>query len=227
MTGSHILTVLLAHKSSTVSSVSTISRRAPKTSSATGGPSTQFHTETDTSKWTSILPSPSPQIIFSALATTRAAAGGFDKQYKLEHDLNIELARKAKDSGTKTYVLISSSGANDSSYFGYPKMKGEIERDVLALDFDHTVIVRPGLIGGRREESRPAEAVIRWIADAMGKVSGGLLKDFWTQDADVIGRAAVRAGLRAQKGEFGKKTILYGRDILELGRAEITAEERS
>lgn len=105
-------------------------------------------------------------------------------------------------------------------------MKGEIERDVLALEFDHTVILRPGLIGGRREESRPAEAVIRWIADAMGKISGGLLKDFWTQDADVIGRAAVRVGLRAQRGELaGKRTILSGKDILELGRAEITAEE--
>lgn len=106
-------------------------------------------------------------------------------------------------------------------------MKGEIERDILALDFPHTVILRPGLIGGRREESRPAEAAGRWLADGLGWISGGRLKDFWTQDADVIGRAAVRAGLRAQRGELeGKATTLYGRDIMELGRHPLTEEER-
>lgn len=228
MTGSYILSALLAHKPSSISSVATISRRTPKQSGNNMSPSTSFHTEADTSKWGSLIPNDiaAPQILFSSLATTRAAAGGFDKQYALEHDLNVSLARTAKESGTKIYVLISGSGANDKAYFAYPRMKGEIERDVLALEFDHTVILRPGLIGGRREESRPAEAVIRWIADAMGKISGGLLKDFWTQDADVIGRAAVRVGLRAQRGELaGKRTILSGKDILELGRAEITAEE--
>lgn len=106
-------------------------------------------------------------------------------------------------------------------------MKGDIERDILALDFPHTVILKPGLIGGRREESRPAEAALRWFADKAGAVSGGLLKDSWTQDADVIARAAVRAGLKAQKGELpGKSTILQGKDIMELGRQPLTEEER-
>lgn len=100
-------------------------------------------------------------------------------------------------------------------------MKAEIERDVLALDFAHTVIVRPGLISGRREESRPAEAVIRRIADVFGAVSGGRLKDFWAQDADVIARASVRAALKAKAGEYdgnGKVTYLHAKEIMELGR---------
>jgi len=44
----------------------------------------------------------------------------------------------------------------------YSKMKGELEDSVNALGFDHTIIVRPGLIVGGREESRPAEFVIRY-----------------------------------------------------------------
>lgn len=170
------------------------------------------------------------QIMFSALATTRGAAGGFEKQYALEHDLNIELARAARsrtDSPTSTYVLISGAHPNSSSSFGYVRMKGDIERDILALDFSHTVILRPGLIGGRREESRPAEAALRWLADGLGTISGGMLKDFWTQDADVIARAAVRAGLKAQKGEYQEKsTILHGKEILQLGRQPLTEEEK-
>ena len=166
--------------------------------------------------------------MISSLATTRAAAGGFDTQYKLEHDLNIELATTAKKAGSQVYVLISAAHADPGARMAYPRMKGEIERDVLALDYDHTVIIRPGLIGGRREESRPAEAAIRWLADGLGAVSGGRLKDFWTQDADVIGRAAVRAGLKAKNGGFeGKSTILYGNEILQLGKAELSETEKA
>lgn len=159
--------------------------------------------------------------MFSALATTRGAAGSFEKQYKLEHDLNIELAKAAKESGTKTYVLISGSGADPKAYFNYVKMKGEIEEHVKELGFDHTVIVRPGLIAGRREETRIAEGILRFVADILGKVSGNRLKDFWAQDADVIARAAVNIGLKADKGEISERvTILSQSDIVKYGRTE-------
>lgn len=246
MTGTHILSTLLSLPSSRVSSITTVSRRPPQvpsTANTATSPKVITHVEKDTTKWESLVaassgnsgaestsPSAPPQILFSALATTRGAAGGFDKQYALEHDLNIALAKAARShasSPTSTYVLISAGSASADSRIGYTRMKGEIERDILALDFPHTVILRPGLIGGRREESRPAEAAGRWLADGLGWISGGRLKDFWTQDADVIGRAAVRAGLRAQRGELeGKATTLYGRDIMELGRHPLTEEER-
>ena len=32
---------------------------------------------------------------FSGLGTTRAAAGGFQEQFKIDHDLNLELAKAA------------------------------------------------------------------------------------------------------------------------------------
>ena len=43
------------------------------------------------------------------LGTTRAAAGGFDAQYKSVHELNTELAKAAKEDGIKTCVLITST----------------------------------------------------------------------------------------------------------------------
>lgn len=102
-------------------------------------------------------------------------------------------------------------------------MKGEIEEGVKALDFDHTIIVRPGLISGTRQESRPAEAVIRGIAAVAGKISTHYLKDFWAQDADIIAKAAVRTALMADKGEIKEKVILMaGSDIIKHGRTEWT-----
>ncbi|KAL9113835.1 MAG: hypothetical protein Q9227_001969 [Pyrenula ochraceoflavens] len=180
--------------------------------------------EADTSKWASQIKDlrPPPDIFFSAFATTRAAAGGFDKQYQVEHDLHLELAKAAKEAGIKVYVLISAQGANKQAMFGYPKMKGEIEEGIKAIGFDHTVIIRPGLIAGTREESRPAEAAIRKIAAAAGHVNAGLLKDFWAQDADEIGQAAVKAGLQALQGQAADKDwLIAGKDIVRLARTDL------
>ena len=105
---------------------------------------------------------------------------------------------------------------------GYLRMKGEIEDDVSKLDFEHVVIVRPGVIAGERQESRPAEMVVRKIADGLGKINTRLLKDSWAQDADVIARAAVKAGEMCGEGKkpegVGKVWFLEQADIIKLGR---------
>ena len=164
---------------------------------------------------------PGPEVLFSAMATTAGAAGGFESQYKIEHDLNLDLARAAKNAGTKVYVLISAATAHPQSRIAYSRMKGEIEHDIQKLDFEHTIIIRPGLIGGVRKESRPAEAFIRKVADMAGAVSGNRLKDFWAQDADVIARAAVTAGLQAAQGKVNEKVWILGQpDIIRIGRTE-------
>jgi uncharacterized protein YbjT (DUF2867 family) len=104
----------------------------------------------------------------------------------------------------------------------YPRMKGELEDMVKALGFKHTVIVKPGLIMGAREESRPAEAVLRGFAGLLKKVSPSLT-NFWGQEASQIGRAAVVAGMQCLEGkrEAG---------VWEVGHAEIVrlaGEEKS
>ncbi|KAL4865618.1 protein fmp52, mitochondrial [Aspergillus spectabilis] len=221
MVGTHILSSLLSNPS--VTRVDTISRRTPSAASTAPQAKLTTFVSDDTSKWASQLSSltPTPSIFISSFATTRGAAGSFENQYKIEHDLNIELAKTAREAGTKVYVLISSSGASTSSNFAYPRMKGEIEEHVRELGFERTVILRPGLISGQREESRPLEAAARFIAGAFGKVHSGL-KDGWAQDADVIGKAAVSAGLMALDGKVPagseKVWVLYGSDIIKYGK---------
>jgi len=140
---------------------------------------------------------------------------------KIDYDLNLDLAKAAKAAGTKAYVLISTTGATSSSPFGYTKMKGELEDAVKALDFDHTVIVRPGLLVGNRSEMRYAELALRKIAGVMGSVSGNRLKDFWAQDAEVVAKAAVKAGMDCIDGKESEKVrVLSQADIVRLGRTE-------
>ncbi|CAG8219166.1 unnamed protein product [Penicillium salamii] len=221
MVGSHILNSLIANPA--VTRVDTISRRTPPVASGSPPAKLTNFVSTDTTTWASQLSSlsPTPSIFISAFATTKAAAGGFENQYKIEHGLNVELAKAAREAGSKVYVLISSSGANKDSNIAYTRMKGEIEEDIKALGFERMVILRPGLIAGTREESRPLEAGIRFIANWAGKVHSGL-KDGWAQEASVIGNAAVVAGLKALEGDVptGSEKVwtLFGSDIMQYGK---------
>ncbi|KAK2754297.1 Protein fmp52, mitochondrial [Arachnomyces sp. PD_36] len=219
LVGSHILTTLLALQS--ISQVNILSRRSPPTTHQKLSP----FIESDSTKWGPHIKSltPTPEIFFSGLATTRGAVGGFDNQYKIDHDMNLELAKAAKESGTKVYVLISVAGASSSSPFAYTKMKGELEEHVKELGFERTVFVRPGLINGDRQESRPQEAAFQFVANMMGKVHP-FLKESWAQDADYIAKASVKAGLLALEGKTPKGSekvwIVSGSDIIRMGKKE-------
>lgn len=201
-----------------ITAITTITRREPKGEGAKLTPIV----ESDSSKWTSALSSitPTPQIYFSALGTTKAVAGSIEAQRKIDYDLNLALATAALKAGSKILVLISTNGANATSIIPYSKMKGELEDTVKELGFEHTIILRPGLIVGKREETRAAEGILRSVANVMGGISNAL-KDFWAQDAEVIAKAGVAAALLAQKGEVKQKVwILNQSDIVRMGRTE-------
>ncbi|KAL1589539.1 hypothetical protein WHR41_01601 [Cladosporium halotolerans] len=214
LVGSHILSTLTA--SPAITKIHAFARKSLPISEKISPLSSP-----DSQNWPSLYPtSPTPSLFISALGTTRAQAGSFAAQREIDYDLNLALARRAKEAGTKTYVLVSSGGANSGSMMGgYMKMKGELEDAVRDLDFERTVILRPGLLVGSREDSRPPEAALRKVANFMGAVSGGLLKDFWAQDAEVVARAAVSAALQAP--ERAEKVWVVGQaDVVRLGRTE-------
>jgi uncharacterized protein YbjT (DUF2867 family) len=177
-------------------------------------------TSTDTATWPGLFPRESkPRIFFSGLGTTKAQAGSLEAQRKIDYDLNLDLAKAAKEAGVETYVLISAGSANSQSSFAYVKMKGQLEDDVKALGFKHTVIVRPGLILGGRQDSRPAEFAIQSVAKLFRMVTPALT-DFWAQDAATIARAAIKAGVQCLEGKKEDGAwVLSQSDINALGKA--------
>ncbi len=177
--------------------------------------------EPDSSQWGTKLGAarPPPQILFSALGTTRAQAKTLENQRKIDFDLNMEVAKAAKAAGTEVYVLISSALVSSTSMIPYSRLKGEIEDAAKALDFKHLVLVKPGMIVGDRDDARPAEAILRGLARFTGKLTGGALKNFWAQDADVIAKAAVSAGMKCLEGQApGKVWLVEQADIVRLGQ---------
>jgi len=216
LVGSNILSTLCALPSIKV--VHALARRQPTS------PDQKLDAiiEPESSKWPSRISAiqPTPSVFFSALGTTKALAGGVDKQREIDYDLNLALAKTAKEAGINTYVLISVVGATPGASNAYSRMKGDLEEAVKKLEFPHLVILRPGLIVGSRKDSRPPEAFARGVATLLGGISGGWLKDPWAQDADVIAKAAVASGLNAVEEETPKVRELGGHDIIRLGRTE-------
>ena len=97
--------------------------------------------------------------VVCALGTTIAKAGSQAAFYRVDHDHPLHAAKLALAHGARAYALNSALGADLTSSIFYSRTKGELERDLQALGYPSLTFVRPGLIGGEREESRPAEQI--------------------------------------------------------------------
>lgn len=97
------------------------------------------------------------EAVICTLGTTIKAAGSQAAFYRVDHDYPLQVARLAQCHGAKAYALNSALGAYPTSRVFYSRTKGELERDLQALGYPSLTCVRPGLIGGKRQQDRPAE----------------------------------------------------------------------
>lgn len=95
---------------------------------------------------------------YVCLGTTLKKAGSKAAFRKVDFEyvhIAAQLARKSK-----SFVWISSVGANAKSGNFYLKVKGELENAILGMSqLKHASAVRPSLLLGERLESRPLEKV--------------------------------------------------------------------
>ena len=123
------------------------------------------------------LPALKPQLvadeIFIALGTTRKHTPDEAEYYQIDHDYPLLAAEIARANGARSVFLVTAVGANAGSGVFYVRTKGEVERDILALDFDHTHIFRPSMILGERDEDRPRERLIIAIWGALNPLLFG------------------------------------------------------
>lgn len=135
--------------------------------------------------------------VICALGTTIKVAGSKAAFYRVDHDLPLQVAKLALQHGAKAYALISALGADAASRVFYSRTKGELERDLQALGYASLTLVRPGLIDGERDHSRPAEqaavAVSRWLAPVLPRA-------YRVVPAERIAHHLLEAALGAEPG---------------------------
>ena len=94
-----------------------------------------------------------------ALGTTSGKAGSKEAFRQVDYVLPLAFAKLAHQQGAEAFALVSAIGADANSSFFYPKTKGEVERDMKLVGFKSLTILRPSIIGGKRDESRFAEGL--------------------------------------------------------------------
>ena len=135
--------------------------------------------------------------VVCALGTTMRVAGSRPAFRRVDHDYPLAFARLALARGTPTFVLNSAIGADSGSRFFYNRVKGDVERGLEGLGFRSLVLVRPGLIGGERTESRPAERAGIALVGLLGPLLPRRLR---INPAARIAAAMVEAAISAPPG---------------------------
>ena len=135
--------------------------------------------------------------VICTLGTTMRVARSEQAFRRVDHDYPLTVARLARRYGTPTFVLNSALGADPNSRVFYNRVKGEVERELADVGFHSLTLVRPGLIGGQREEFRAGERVALL---ALGALEPLLPRRWRINPADQIARRLLQAAVSATPG---------------------------
>jgi len=152
--------------------------------------------------------------IFIALGTTRKSSPDKATYYQVDHDYPVLAAQIAKARGAKSVFVVTAVGANPASRIFYTRTKGETERDIIALDFEHTHIFRPSMITGNRQEKRPLEGVMIGIWSAIDPLLVGKADRYKGISGQDIAKAMRISAIHQSQ----KSTIYHWREMNDLIR---------
>lgn len=148
--------------------------------------------------------------VFCCLGTTIRTAGSQEAFRQVDFDAPLAIAKAAKANGVKTYVLISSMGANPKSRNFYQRVKGEVEQAIAAKLFDKLVIVRPSMLLGPRKEFRLGERIGKVVMIGLGFLVPARYKAI---EAQTVARAMVYAA-----NDDALKGVLLSDKLREIGK---------
>lgn len=203
LVGRHLVDDLLAGP--TYSTVSVLVRK----------PLPQSHSklrqiETDFSDLSALGSRLEAQDVFCCLGTTMRTAGSKDAFRRVDYAYPLALGQAAQQRGALQFLTVSSLGADPHARSFYLRTKGELEEALHALGFTSLVIVRPSLLLGARDETRPSEALAKAALRLLSPLLRGSLSKVRPIRAATVARAMVTlAGMG-----------LYGRHVIESDRMQ-------
>lgn len=175
-----------------------------------------FGATVDTTPWeeaalTATLRERAPSVIFALLGTTRArgrvakregrdpAAESYDA---VDYGLTAMLRRAAEASGHRPrFVYLSSIGVSPNTRNRYLAARAKVERELREGSLPYT-IVRPSLILGERDRSRPGETIGGVVVDGLLSIAAAVgarsLRDrYASMQAEDLARGVVRVAFDA------------------------------
>lgn len=189
LVGRHVLSSLLADDR--VDRVVTLTRYALSPHQKLVNPVVDFSQLPEDAEWWNV------DGAICTLGTTRARAGSDQAFWQVDHDYPLAVARLAQRHGATRFALTSAMGADARSRFLYMRTKGTVENDLRDLHFSSLTLVRPGLIGGSRDEFRLSERIGIAVLSAVGPL---LPRRYRISPATRIAEVLVEAAMDGKPG---------------------------
>lgn len=138
--------------------------------------------------------------IFCCLGTTIKKAGSQEAFKKVDYQYPLDIARLGLANGARQFAIVTAMGADSKSMLFYNRVKGDVERDLAALNYPTLLIFRPSLLMGsrRQEDSRLGERVAERIMSFLNPVIPGKYKGI---QASKVAKAMLTT---TQQGLIGK-----------------------
>ncbi len=141
--------------------------------------------------------------LYFCYGTTLKNAGSKTAFVRVELDQSEKIINVCLRKGVKRLFMVSSAGANPTSMIFYGKIKGQLEEFAKELvkqgKLAELVILRPSLLLGHREESRPGEALLKAVLKPLLFAFVGPLRSSkpvwaWQVASTLVKSAKVSAG---------------------------------
>ena len=142
------------------------------------------------------VPIPFCDHLYICMGTTIKAAGSKEAFRRVDLDYCVSIAEKAQEEGVTQVTIVSSVGANDMSNNFYLKVKGLLIKKILTMDFNTVNIYYPGLLIGKRNETRLLEYIGQNISPFIDALLIGKMKKYRSIRVDYIALHMIKSKMR-------------------------------
>ena len=148
---------------------------------------------------------------FFCIGTTKKNTPDKDEYRRIEYDIPVEIAKIAKSNSINSFFYVSSGFADAKSSSAYLKNKGQVEEELIKLNFSILGIMRPSFLVGNRKEKRPGEEVGIFFFKIFSPLLLGPLKKMRPIQSEKVAKVMINVA-----NENLKKTIFESNEIAEL-----------
>jgi len=157
----------------------------------------------DPANWDQAIAASNAEVLVCALGTTiRKQDGDQDAFRAVDFDLVLFCARAARAAGIDHMIVVSSVGADSGSDNFYMRTKGEMEIELRKAGLRRLDVLRPSLLLGRREESRPLERAAMMVGPLMNLFLHGGWRKYRAIEVRTIAEAIFALAHERSAGRF-------------------------
>ena len=128
---------------------------------------------------------------FFCIGTTHKETPDANEYRKVEYDIPVNIAKIAKSNSVKSFIYVSSMGANPKASGKYLKNKGQVEEELKKMNFLKLALIRPSILLGNRKKFRLGERIAIPIMKFLSLFFIGILKKYRPIKVENVAKAMI------------------------------------